>query len=201
MLSLQKWPIESSNSQRRGGWHPSLPPQGELCPVGTGLHPSPTGWERTTFPYKAPTALPRLDALTDCSFPFSLPSSSAGLECSPCCQAPPLLHGPHPIHFHSLPEPASLSWINSPKASPKQGLPGSGLLEAAQGSRMSKRTQGSAAPQWPYPLFEALVRVPSSVSLFPRLEKRDLIVMGSKFFKAFSSRAPFTALPLLAIPW
>lgn len=52
---------------------------------------------------------------------------------------PPPLQSPHPTHCHSLPEPAPLSWINSPKASPTQGLPGSGLLEAAQGSRKSNR--------------------------------------------------------------
>lgn len=128
MLSPQKWPIESSRSQLTArsagaGGTPSLPPQGQLCPVGRGLRPSPTGSEGTTFPYKAPAALPRLAAPTDCSFPFSSPGSSAGLECSPCCQAPPLLHGPHPTHFHSRPEPAPPNRINSPEASPTQGLP------------------------------------------------------------------------------
>lgn len=123
---------------RGAGGIPGLPPQGQLCPVGTGLCPSPTGREKTTFPYKALAVLPRLDSPAHCSFPFSSLSSSAGLECSPCYHAPPL-QSPHPTHCHSLPEPAPLSWINSPKASPTQGLPGSGLLEAAQGSRKSNK--------------------------------------------------------------
>ena len=42
------------------------------------------------------------------------------------------------------------SRINSPEASPTQGLLGLGLLEAAQGSRKSGRALGWADPTGPF---------------------------------------------------
>lgn len=105
-------------------------------------------WERTTFPYKAPTALPRLDAPTGCSFPFSLPGCSAGLECRPCCQAPPLLHGLTPPtsipHRGLAEEPDRL-----PGGLSHHGLLRSGLLKVAQCSRKSGRTPAGPALQFP----------------------------------------------------
>lgn len=158
--------------------------------MGPGLRPSPTGSERTTFPYKAPAALPRLAAPTDCSFPFSSPGSSAGLECSPCCQAPPLLHGPHPTHFHCRPEPAPPNRINSPEACPVQGLPQLRPAGGSTGSQKEHRGTGLSGPHSSLTTAAGSSQCPDFSEPVSSSEKQIPSATGSRFFALHSKPFP-----------
>lgn len=188
MLGLQKWPIESSCSQRRGGWHPQA-----YCHKGSsvlwaqGSIPAPLAGREQHFLIRPRMTCQGWTAPTDCSFPFSSPGSTAGLECSPCCQAPPPLRSPHPTHFHSLPEPAPLEQDKQPR----------GLSHAGPAAAQACWRQHRVAKRAPISGFWLALRLsyPSvwlrqrwtSLSLFPHLEDGDLIAWSPDSFHCIQS--------------
>jgi hypothetical protein len=106
------------------GWvaPPAYRHKGSSVLWAQGSIPAPVAGREQHFLIRPQPPCQGWKAPTDCSFPFSSPGSSAGLECSPCCQAPPLLHSPHPTHFHSLPEPVPLEQNKQPRSLSHAGL-------------------------------------------------------------------------------
>lgn len=154
MLSMQKWPIESPGSRRsqpRGGWHPCSPHKGSSVLWAQGSVPAPLAEREQHFLIRPRPPCQGWTLRQTVAFHSPRPAPAQALNVALVVR--PLLSSPAPTPPTSIPcqrQPHGAQPDKQPRASPTQGLLGSGLLEAAQGSRRSGRALAWADPAGPF---------------------------------------------------
>lgn len=193
MLSLQKWPIESSHSQPRAGGTPASSHKGSSVLWAQGSVPAPLAGREQHFLIRPRPPCQGWTLRQAVAFHSPRPAAVQALNVALVVR--PLLSctaSPHPLPF-----PAG-ACADEPDRQPgglsHHGLLRSGLLKVAQGSRKSGRTLAGPALQFPSgacgPVSTGKLRAHCHGVRTPCMA-----------CKALPSESTFTASPLFAPRW